>query len=32
MSTPNQASGELEEATQEREQAARLYVDQLRAF
>jgi len=32
MSSPNQASGELEEATQEREQAARLYVDQLRAF
>jgi hypothetical protein len=32
MFTPNQAASELEETSDEREQAARLYVDQLRAF
>jgi hypothetical protein len=32
MATPNQAASELEETSDEREQAARLYVDQLRAF
>jgi len=32
MSTPNPASRELEKATEEREQAATLYIDQLRAF